>query len=103
MLLDQLINFVMSLKLTQRTLSRVSKPNSIIKNPELERLLSSIASAGIVNPGEKARKWYNHPANSAAVAPVSSKNVANGSYRFLTKKKDQRRTVSSSILFLFYL
>ena len=41
--------------------ARYTKPDSRAANPDASRLLNSIVSSGIVQLGDKARKWDKHP------------------------------------------
>ena len=66
--------------------ARYPKPDSIAANPDASRLLTSIVSSGIVQPGDKARKWYKHLSYITASSPVSAEKFRKRFMQLLDEK-----------------
>ena len=52
--------------------ARYPKPHSIVANSDASHLLTLIVSSGIVQPGDKARKWNKQPSYTTVLSLVAA-------------------------------
>ena len=92
------------LTMPPKNAARYPKPDSIAANPDASSLLTSIVPSGIVQPGDKARKWYKYPSYVCAFAPVSAEKLRKRFQALLNAKyKDQTKSKCYSSEFIIII
>ena len=74
--------------------ARYPKPDSIAANPNASRLLTSIVSSGIVQPGDDARKWYSYLSHITPFSPVSAQNLGSDLCNYSMRRMEIKQNLS---------
>ena len=83
-----------------RNTARNPRPDSIAANPEVERLLTSLFTKGILKKGDKARKWDQNPTYSAIFTKIAAEKFGK---RFIQLHTEKFGAAKERKLFLTFL